>query len=54
MDTVCENPACPQDKTGQQLASILEAQDTWIAKMEMEDLWRKAYPRVYVGDKARG
>jgi hypothetical protein len=52
-DSVCENPACPNDKHGRQLEMILEAQEAWIRQREMEDMWRKDYLRLYAPTSSR-
>ena len=45
----CDNPACPQDKTGLQLERILTAEALWMAREEYLDACRRSFARRYAG-----
>jgi hypothetical protein len=46
-ELACENPACPQDKTGKQLADILTAQEIWIERQAYESRYQIHYELAY-------
>jgi hypothetical protein len=47
MSPRCDNPACPHDKTGKQLAAIREAEEAWLRQQALETYWRIAYNKTY-------
>ena len=43
----CDNPACPHEKSGAQLAAIREAEEAWLRQQALETYWRIDYTKSY-------